>query len=142
MSNETRLRLVVRTPHASVINREVESVRLPTETGQVGLRARREPIVIAVEPGLILLHESSGNSFASSAGGLMQVADNRAVLFTPYAVAGHSPEEVLEQLDKAMAAPDSELSMRRKLSELERHILQELARKSGKHGTRAFEANA
>jgi hypothetical protein len=48
------------------------------------------------------------------------------VLYTPFAVEGAVDTEVLAALDLALATPDSELSARRRLGELEQRIVQEL----------------
>lgn len=139
MADDSTLHLQVRTPHGSVIDRDVHSLRLPTETGQVGLRAHRATTVLVVEPGLLVIHAGGATSFASTAGGLLRMADNEADLFTPYATTGETPESVLEDLDKQLAAPDSELAMRRRLTELEQRIMRELAQKQAR-GARSMEA--
>ena len=54
MSNR-QLKLMVRTPREVVVELRVSSIRVPTETGQVGVRPRAEPLVLAVEPGLVLV---------------------------------------------------------------------------------------
>ncbi len=50
-----QLKLVVRTPREVVLERGVSSLRVPTETGQVGVRSGAEPRGLAVEPGLVLV---------------------------------------------------------------------------------------
>lgn len=119
------LHFVVRTPHAVVVDAPLRSARVPTDTGQVGLRPREEPIVLAIEPGLILLH-GAALRFVASAGGLLQAERASAVLYTPFAVISEREDEVLAALDRALSAPDSELAARRKLDELEHRIVEEL----------------
>jgi len=133
MASEHTLRLRIRTPHRSVVDREVKGVRLPTETGQVGLRARREMIVLVVEPGLLLIRENGRMTYASTAGGLLRMVDSEADLMTPYAVTGDTPDAVMADLEAQLAAPDSELAVRRRLGELEQRIMRELARRPGGH---------
>ena len=56
--SDTKLKLIVRTPREVILETEVSSVRLPTETGQVGIRRQVEPMVLAVEPGLVLIRQA------------------------------------------------------------------------------------
>ncbi len=53
MSQQAReqLHVVIRTPRETVIEQDVVAIRVPTQTGQVGLRPRGEPNVLAVEVG-------------------------------------------------------------------------------------------
>lgn len=129
------LRLVIRTPTEVVLDRQLRSARVPTATGQAGLRPRAEPLLTAVEPGLILVHADGGTSFAATAGGLLQGERELATLYTPFAVVGEHEQEVLAELDRMLSTPDSELAARRRLGELEERIVQELRHRPV--GTRA-----
>jgi F0F1-type ATP synthase epsilon subunit len=121
-----RLHLVIRTPHEIVFDEHVRAARVPTESGQVGLRPREEPFEIVVEPGLCLVRAEGGARFVATVGGLLEGERGTATLYTPYAVVGDHGEELLTRLDRALATPDSELAARRKLGELEQHIVKEL----------------
>jgi F0F1-type ATP synthase epsilon subunit len=120
------LRLVIRTPHEVVLDAPVQAVRVPTETGQVGLRPREEPLMLAVEPGLVVVRTEHGVRFAATAGGLLDGGRERVVLHTPFAVTDEREADVLAALDRALATPDSEIAARRRLGELERRIVHEL----------------
>jgi F0F1-type ATP synthase epsilon subunit len=120
------LRFVLRTPHEVVFDDRVRAARVPSETGQVGLRPRGEPLVLVVEPGLVLLRADGIVQFAATAGGLLESGRERCALYTPAAVVGRSEEEVLNALDRLISAPDRELAAHRQLAELEQRILQEL----------------
>lgn len=129
------LRLVIRTPHEAVVDLPVTSARIPTASGQVGLRPRQEPFIAVVEPGLILLDAGVDRRFAATAGGLLRTDRDLAVLATPFAVTGMDGAAVLDALDQAYATPDSELVTRRRLAELEQRIVQELNPSRGRrHG--------
>ncbi len=133
------LRLVVRTPHAVVLDAPVRSVRIPTDTGQVGVRSGREPAVLALEPGLVVIRAAGAASFASTAGGLADVQRGQVTLFTPFAAAGADGPVVLAALEQALAREDQELAARRKLGALELRIVGELRRPrraapGGRHG--------
>ena len=82
------LHFVIRTPQDIVLECDVASVRVPTETGQVGLRPHSEPTVLAVEPGLIVVRQDDLIRFAGTAGGLLHCDGAVAHLLTPVAVIG------------------------------------------------------
>jgi F0F1-type ATP synthase epsilon subunit len=126
---DTDLRFVVRTPHAVVVDASVRSARVPTETGDVGLRLRMEPIVLAVEAGLVVLRKDRGRiEFAGSAGGLLSCDGATATLFTPLGFVGSDAEAVQAALNRALAEPDAEQTVRAELDRLEGRILTELRR--------------
>jgi F0F1-type ATP synthase epsilon subunit len=121
-----RFRLVILTPHDVVLDEEMDSVRVSTETGQVGLRPRGEPLLMAIEPGLVLLRSGDALRFAATAGGLYEGDREHGTVYTPFAVVGDRPEDLLESLDEALATPDSEIAARRRLGELEQRIVEEI----------------
>jgi F0F1-type ATP synthase epsilon subunit len=118
--------VVVRTAQAVVLAAAVRGLRVPTPTGQVGLRPGEERLTSVVEPGLILLNATAGQLFAASAGGLLEADRRVATLFTPYAVVGESPEQVLRALEQASQVPGGELRIRHRMAELEQRIVHEL----------------
>jgi len=120
------LHVMIRTPSKTVVDQVVAAVRVPTQTGQVGLRPRGEPTVLAVEAGLIILRLNGGMRYAGTAGGLLHTSGDSASLLTPLAVAGNDVESVSRQLDTLLAAPSEEMELRRMLGRLETRILQEL----------------
>ena len=121
------LRLVIRTPHAAVVDADVDAARVPTRTGQLGLRPRQEPFITVVESGLIILDSGAQRRFAATAGGLLRTDRGTALLATPFAVTGADDAELLAALDQAYATPDSELVTRRRLAELEQRIVREMS---------------
>jgi F0F1-type ATP synthase epsilon subunit len=123
---EGRLHLVVRTPHEIVADAEVDSLRLPCDTGAVGLRPRSEAAVLAVEPGLALVRAAGALRYLATAGGILRCDGREAVLLTPVAALGDDPDEVGRRLDAALTAPAAERELRRAIERLEHGILREL----------------
>jgi F0F1-type ATP synthase epsilon subunit len=123
---EQALKLIVRTPREVVLELDILSLRAPTATGQVGVRPRVEPLVLAIEPGLVLVRQDDGFRFIGTAGGLLRCDGERASLLTPLAVAGKDEDDVLAALEQALAQPNVELEARATLSRLEGSILREL----------------
>ena len=102
------------------------SLRVPTESGQVGLRPRSEATVLAIEAGLIVLRLKDGPRYAGTAGGLLHITGQIASLLTPLAVVGDNVESILQQLDALLSTPTDEMEVRRSLARLETRIMQEL----------------
>jgi len=125
---EETLRLVVRTPQGDVFDEGVTSLRLPTDTGQVGLRPRSEAAVFVVEPGLVLAASAAGIRFIATAGGLLRCDGQEAVLLTPLAVVGENAESVRAELEELVSIPRADLELRAVLQRLETGILKEVRR--------------
>jgi F0F1-type ATP synthase epsilon subunit len=116
------LHFVIRTPQGIVLEGDISSIRIPTETGQVGLRPRSEPTVLAVEPGMIVVRQDDLVRFAGTAGGLLHCDGAVAHLLTPLAVIGDALSTVLEALDRALAVPSAEQEARALLARLKRTL--------------------
>ena len=91
---EATLRFCVRTPQGIAFEAGLRSLRVPTDTGQVGLRPRAERTALGVEPGLVLAGAPDGLRFVATAGGLLRCEGSEAVLLTPLAVSGESAPAV------------------------------------------------
>jgi len=132
MVETSDLQLIIRTPHEVILETSVRSVRVPAETGHVGLRPRTESTVLAVEAGVVyakrVAEGSASEIFIGTAGGLLMCDRNTATLLTPLAVVGDNERIIVEQLDDLIQQPNSELEARTALSKLEGHILRELHR--------------
>jgi len=124
--SESQLKVIVRTPHEVVLELDASSIRVPTETGQVGVRPRAEAFVLAVEPGLVLVRRDATYQFVGTAGGLLRCDGTTANLLTPLAVASDNEATVTDALDKALAQPNVEMEARATLNRLQGSILREL----------------
>jgi F0F1-type ATP synthase epsilon subunit len=129
---ERSLHFTVRTPHEVVVEIEALSIRVATETGQVGLRPRSEPQILAVEAGLVLVRTDKDQTlFIGTAGGLLTAERDRANLMTPLAVQGFDRAGIMNQLQAALGEPNEEMQARAMLANLEEQILTEMRRKPG-----------
>ena len=120
------LHFTVRTPHEVVLDIDVVSLRVPTASGQVGLRPRHEPLTLAVETGLVVMKSAGRVRFAGTAGGLLVSDGVSATLLTPLAAVGDDEAGVLEALDRSLREPDADLRGRTALGQLESRILEEM----------------
>jgi F0F1-type ATP synthase epsilon subunit len=124
------LLFVVRTPHREELSATFDSLRFPTETGQVGVLARAEPNVLAVEPGLVLARRGERITLVATAGGLAHVQAHEVTLLSPFAIVGETGEEVRHALDALMGAPSAEMELRRRIDSLERGLMTESRRRT------------
>lgn len=120
------LSLELRTPHRTVFDEPALSLRLPTETGHVGLRAGAEATVLAIEAGIVIARTAGGARYFGSPGGLLRFDGRRAVLLTPFCVGGDTPDEVASRLSEALEEPDAEMEARKALETLEERIIRDL----------------
>lgn len=123
---EGELHVVVRTPHTIAFERDVTSLRVPTETGQVGLRPRGEGMTLAVEAGVVVACSPDRTRFVGTAGGLLVFDGRRAVLLTPLAAAGEDQAAIVARLDEFLREPDEELRARVALNRLEGQLLRRM----------------
>jgi len=124
--NKPALHVVIRTPEQIVFDGQAWSLRVPTESGQVGLRPGCEATVLSLEPGLILLRHEGGTWYAGTAGGLLHCDGKVVSLMTPLAVVGDELAAVLEELERAVAVPSAEKEARTIITRLEKNILREV----------------
>ena len=127
------LQVIIRTPLQEVVRMDVESLRVITETGQVGLRPRMESVVLAVEPGLAILHPVDGILFVGTAGGLLRCDGRMAMLLTAVAVAARDEQAVIAALTSQLEQPTAEMEIRNMINNIQTSILNELKedRRSG-----------
>ena len=136
MTHPQTLKVTIRTPGEIVFEGEIVSLRVPTHTGQVGLRPRAERSVIAVEAGLIVLKMERDVKYAGTAGGLLHTDGLKSSLLTPLAIVGSNVESVSRQLDALLSAPSQEMEIRHTLGRLETRILQEVRQGDETRSTR------
>lgn len=120
------LHFVIRTPKEVVLQLDASSVRVPTHTGQVGLRPRAESTILAVEAGLVVIRDGANFQYAGTAGGLLECDGTQANLLTPVAVTGSEPDAVVAELDRILAIPSEEAEIRKSLAQIEMRIREEL----------------
>jgi F0F1-type ATP synthase epsilon subunit len=120
------LKLIVRTPQKVVVETFATSVRVLTETGHVGLRPKMEAVVLAVETGLVLVYQSDAILFVGTTGGLLMCDGQMLTLLTPLAVAATNEEAVVNDLQRELDHPQSELEVRKAISSIQSRIVNEL----------------
>jgi F0F1-type ATP synthase epsilon subunit len=125
---EPSLHMTIRTQHEVVLETDASALRVPTESGQVGLRPRAEATLLAVEAGLMLVCTKTGMRFVGTAGGLLSCDGTTATLLTPLAVVGDDEQSILDELERVLQEPSEEMQARAALGKLEGEILGEMRR--------------
>lgn len=125
---EQALQMTIRTQHEVVLETDASALRVPTESGQVGLRPRAEATLLAVEAGLVLVRTKTGMRFVGTAGGLLSCDGTTATLLTPLAVVGDDEQSILDELERVLQEPSEEMQARAALGKLEGEILGEMRR--------------
>jgi F0F1-type ATP synthase epsilon subunit len=120
---ERRLVLVVRTPRAELVRRAVRMLRVPTESGSVGILPRAERAALVVEPGLVVARDDATITLVGTAGGLMRIDRDQAVLLTPLAVVGHDVTSIRTWVAELTRQTSSEAELRKRIESLERGLI-------------------
>jgi len=125
---ERALDFQVRTPDELAWRVDALSIRVPTDSGQVGLRPGVEPVVLAVDAGIVLTRTRTGTKFVGTAGGLLRTDGGAVSLLTPLAIVGDAIDALVDELERRLGEPSSEMQARASLGKLEDKILEELHR--------------
>ena len=76
------LKLEIVTPEKRVLDAEVESVTIPTASGEAGLLANHAPIVSAVKPGILSYTLKGTIERMVVAGGFVEMNNNKVSVLT------------------------------------------------------------
>ena len=76
------LKLEIVTPEKRVLDAEVESVTIPTASGEAGLLANHAPIVSAVKPGILSYTVKGSVERMVVAGGFVEMNSNKVSVLT------------------------------------------------------------
>lgn len=101
------LKLEIVTPERKVIDAEVDSVTVPTASGEAGIFSAHAPLVSALKPGIVtVVNKGNTERFAVSTG-FVEVSNDRVSVLTDVA-------ESAEEIDTEKARSDK--------SELEKEL--------------------
>jgi F0F1-type ATP synthase epsilon subunit len=126
---EKWLVLVVRTPREEVVRRRVRAVRVPTETGSVGILPRAERAALVVEPGLVVARGDATFTLVGTAGGLLRIDRDQVILLSPLAIVGDDAGSVRERVAELTRETSAEAELRRHIEMLERGLVAESRRR-------------
>jgi F-type H+-transporting ATPase subunit epsilon len=111
--------LSIVTPEHNVFDGEVNSTTLPGESGYLGVWAHHAPMVAALIPGVLTVHEGNSEQPTRAyavGGGFAQIADNKLILIVDSAEdqgeidtarAEASLKRAMDRLREALTNPDT-----------------------------------
>ncbi|MBX3243903.1 MAG: ATP synthase F1 subunit epsilon [Acidobacteria bacterium] len=85
------LKLEVVTPERKVIETEVDSVVVPTASGEIGIFTDHVPLISALKPGILEANHGGTKDRLAVGGGFVEVSSNKVAVLTDNAV---TPEEI------------------------------------------------
>lgn len=95
------LKLEIVTPEKRVIDAEVESVTVPTASGEAGIFPNHAPLVSALKPGILSYSQKGGSEKLAVSGGFVEVSGNKVSVLADTA-------ETSDEVDLDSARTDRE----------------------------------
>lgn len=93
------LKLEIVTPERKVIDAEVESVTVPTLSGEAGIMPQHAPLISALKPGIVTVTTRGQAERLAVGTGFVEVSNNRVSVLTDVA-------ETAEEIDAEKARAD------------------------------------
>ncbi len=95
------LKLEIVTPEKRVLDAEVESVTVPTASGEAGIFPNHAPLVSALKPGILSYSQKGGAEKLAVSGGFVEVSGNKVSVLADTA-------ETSEEVDVELARTERE----------------------------------
>ncbi len=102
------LKLEIVTPERKVIDAEVDSVTVPTMSGEAGILPNHAPLISALKPGILSFTSKGASEKLAVAGGFVEVSADRVSVLTD--VAERSDEIDLESARSEREIAEKELN--------------------------------
>lgn len=96
------LKLEIVTPEKKVVDAEVETVTIPTASGEAGILSNHAPLVSELKPGILTYHVKGTDEKLAVSGGFLEISGNKVSVLTDTA---ETPSEI--DLDTAKAERDA-----------------------------------
>ncbi len=109
------LKLEVVTPERKVVEAEVDSVTVPTASGEAGIMSAHAPLISALKPGILTYSEKGNVEKLAVSTGFVEVSNNLVSVMTDFAenagdVDLNSAKKDREEAEKELSAVSSEPS--------------------------------
>ena len=95
------LKLEIVTPERRVVDTEVESVTVPTASGEAGILTHHAPLISALKPGVLSYAAKGKTEELAISTGFVEVSNNQVSVLTDVA-------ESSDEIDSAQAKTDRE----------------------------------
>ena len=76
------LRLEIVTPEKRILDAEVDTVTVPTATGEVGVLANHAPLISALKPGVLAYTAKGATGKLAITGGFVEVSNDKVSVLT------------------------------------------------------------
>ena len=103
------LKLEIVTPEKKVFDADVDSVTVPTATGEAGILPNHAPLISALKPGILSYSNKGTTEKLAVAGGFVEVSSNQVSVMTDIAESAsevnvEAAKSDRETAEKALAA--------------------------------------
>jgi F-type H+-transporting ATPase subunit epsilon len=103
------LKLEIVTPEKKVFDADVDSVTVPTATGEAGILPNHAPLISALKPGILSYSNKGTTEKLAVAGGFVEVSSNQVSVMTDIAESAaevnvEAAKSDREAAEKALAA--------------------------------------
>ncbi len=95
------LKLEIVTPERKVIDAEVDSVTVPTLTGEAGIMPQHAPLISALKPGIVTVTTKGQAERLAVGTGFVEVSNNQVSLLTDVAETAEEIDAEKARVDKA-----------------------------------------
>ena len=101
------MHIQITTPEKIVLSEEVDSVTIPTTTGEITILPHHIPLVSQIAPGILMMKKNGREEDFVLQGGFLQVTEKEILILADYAVAGKDvsvaqAEDAKKRAEKAM----------------------------------------
>lgn len=97
------LNLEIVTPEKMVFSDTVESVTVPTASGEVGILSNHAPLISSLKPGILTIIKSGASERMVVSGGFIEVSSNKVSVLTDIAESAEEIDVEAARLEKAEA---------------------------------------
>src|SRR6476661_6011820 len=97
------LKLEIVTPEKRVIDAEVDSVTVPTATGEAGILPNHAPLISALKPGILSYSNKGSVEKLAVSGGFVEVSNDQVSVLTDSAENAGEIDAVAARADKDAA---------------------------------------
>ena len=98
-----KLKFKIVTPERVVLDKVVDQVTLPTQSGQITVLPNHIPLLSALQAGEVIVKSGKEESSLAIAGGFLEVRKNEVIILTENAEPSHEIDEVRAQEAKNRA---------------------------------------
>ncbi len=97
------IKIIVATPKGELLNKDVESIVISGDTGQLGVLANRIPLLTKITKGFVKVNDNEVK-YVGIINGVVDFKDNIATVIAQHAAIGSSEEEahqkIIDNLDQ------------------------------------------